>query len=300
VIGISRSPEYHDIFLPYRRWGATRFRFCQLDLVHSFTDVMALLDSVEAEVVINVAALSEVALSNTHPVEYVDINTRAVVRLCNELRTRSYLRHYVHISSAEILGTCVCPVDEDAPFNPSTPYAVSKAAADMYLAVARRHFGFPAIIIRSTNVYGRHQQLFKIIPRTAIHLKLNRPIELHGGGRSAKSFIHIRDVVRGLLLALERGMPETYHFSVPSDMTIAGVVRCVCDRMGYAYDESVRCVGERLGQDARYLLNCNKAAQVLGWAPREDFVPGVDEVVQWVEANWDQIQREPLAYQHKT
>lgn len=299
VVGVSRSPEYDDMFLPYKRRATGRFRFYQLDMVRQFEEVMALLDGAEPEVVINVAALSEVALSNTSPVEYFDINTCAVVRLCNELRTRPYLRSYVHISSAEIFGTCVDPVDEDALFAPSTPYAVSKAAADMYLAVARRYFGFPVTIIRSTNVYGKHQQLFKIIPRTAIYLKLNRPIELHGGGQSAKSFIHVRDVVRGLKLALSRGLPETYHFTVQSDRTIADVVRCVCDRMGHNYDESVRVVGERLGQDARYLLNCDKATRMLEWSPREDFVEGIDEVIAWIEANWHDIQRAPLEYRHK-
>lgn len=300
VIGVSRSPEYSDLFLPYKRWADGRFRFHQLDMVHQFADVMAVLDRAEPEVVINVAALSEVALSNTSPVEYFDINTRAVVRLCNELRTRPYLRSYVHISSAEIFGTCAVPVDEDALFAPSTPYAVSKAAADMYLAVARRHFGFPVTIIRSTNVYGKHQQLFKIIPRTAIYLKLNRPIELHGGGRSAKSFIHIRDVVRGLQLALSRGLPETYHFTVQSDRTVADVVRCVCESMGYDYDESVQLVGERLGQDARYLLSCEKAMRTLGWSPREDFEAGIDEVIAWIEANWQSVRHAPLVYHHKT
>jgi dTDP-glucose 4,6-dehydratase len=299
VIGVSRSPEYADLFLPYKRWADGRFRFHQLDMVRDFAEVMRVLDRAEPEVVINVAALSEVALSNTSPVEYFDINTRAVVRLCNELRTRPYLRSYVHISSAEIFGTCPDPVDEDALFAPSTPYAVSKAAADMYLAVARRHFGFPVTIIRSTNVYGKHQQLFKIIPRTAIYLKMKRPIELHGGGRSAKSFIHVRDVVRGLKLALARGLPETYHFTVQSDQTVADVVRCVCDRMGYNYDEAVHVVGERLGQDARYLLDCEKATRTLEWSPREDFVAGIDEVIAWIDANWQAIQRAPLEYRHK-
>jgi dTDP-glucose 4,6-dehydratase len=299
VIGVSRSPEYDAMFLPYKRWTDGRFRFHQLDMVKQSAELMQLLDRAEPEVVINVAALSEVGLSNTSPVEYFDINTRAVVQLCNALRTRPYLKSYVHISSAEIFGTCPDPVDENALFNPSTPYAVSKAAADMYLAVARRHFGFPVTIIRSTNVYGKHQQLFKIIPRTAIYLRMNRPIELHGGGQSAKSFIHIRDVVRGLQLAVEHGVPDTYHFTEQSDQTIADIVRLICERMGYDYAKSVRVVGERLGQDARYLLDCQKAAGTLGWSPRQDFVAGVDEVIAWIDANWPAIQHAPLEYRHK-
>lgn len=299
VIGISRSPEYKDIFLPYKQRPNPDFSFHQIDTVRQFDQLMALLDETQPDVVINVAALSEVGLSNYSPVEYFDINTTTVVKLCNELRTRDYLKFYVHISSAEIFGSCPTKVTEETLFNPSTPYAVSKAAADMYLATLCKNFDFPAIIIRSTNVYGRHQQLFKIIPRTAIFLKQGKTIELHGGGQSVKSFIHVRDVARGLLLALEHGKPGTYHFTVPSDQTIADIVRQVCQWMGHDFEASTRVVGERLGQDARYWLDCSKAERELGWTPQVSFEQGVKEVIEWIDKNWSVIEQEPLVYVHK-
>src|SRR3970040_1096225 len=80
VIGISRSPEYRDLFLPYKRHGGSNFWFYQLDLVRDFDQVLSLLDEMKPRVVVNVAALSEVGLSNTSPVEYFAINTLAVVR----------------------------------------------------------------------------------------------------------------------------------------------------------------------------------------------------------------------------
>ena len=299
VIGISRSPEYRDFFLPYKKSPQGDFRFCQMDLVRDFDSVVDLLDELKPAFVINVAALSEVGLSNTSPVEYFDINTRAVVALCNALRTRPYLERYVHISSAEILGSCQEPISEDAAFFPSTPYAVSKAAADMYLGTLQSNFDFPAILVRSTNVYGRHQQLFKIIPRTIIYLKMGRRIELHGGGLSEKCFVHVRDVVDGLLRTLDQGGHGTYHFSVRSERSIADTVRLVCDQMGHDYEASVDIVGERLGQDSRYVLDCTRAIDELGWSPRIEFEEGVRETIEWVEANWDDIEREPLVYEHK-
>lgn len=300
VVGLSRSPEPKDFFLPYRsNPHRERFEFHQLDLVRQSQDVIDLLDAVKPDVVVNVAALSEVGLSNTSPVEYFQINTTAVVRLCNALRTREYLRRYVHISSAEIFGSCEAPLTEEALFNPSTPYAVSKAAADMYLHTLQRNFGFPATLIRSTNVFGRHQQLFKIIPRAAIFVKQGKTIELHGGGTSAKCFVHVRDVADGVRLAIERGRPGTYHFTVASDRTVADTVRYVCDRLGVAFERATRLVNERLGQDAKYLLDPSKAAAELGWKPRVTFEQGVDETLEWIDANWTDIQREPLAYQHK-
>lgn len=298
VVGVSRSPQYKPLFLPYALRDLSRFRFHQLDL-RNFNALRALLEAVRPGLLINVAALSEVALSNHEPVEYFQTNTLGVVMLCDYLRRQDWLRRYVHISSAEMLGSCPRKMDESALFNPSTPYAVSKAAADMFINTLIANFGFPATLIRSTNVYGRHQQLFKIIPRTAIYLKLGRTIELHGGGRSRKNFIHIRDVVDGLIRAVERDAGGTFHLSVDSDDTVADVVRCVCEQMGRRFEDATRVVGERLGQDARYWLDCTRAHRELDWQPRVPFAQGVAETIDWVEANWEQVRQEPLEYVHR-
>lgn len=299
VIGVSRSPEYPAYFLPYTQRAASRFRFYQIDMVRRPGELLDLLDRVQPEVVIHVAALSEVALSYERPVEYFETNTLSVVKLCDHLRRRSYLRRYVHISSAEVFGSCTAPVTEATLFNPSTPYAASKAAADLYLQTLIDFFGFPALLIRSTNVYGRHQQLYKIIPRTILYLKRGKTIELHGGGHAIKSFIHIRDVVQGALLALERGRPGTYHFSVPSPQTVADVVRQICEWMGYEYARATRVIEERLGQDARYWLDCSKAEQELGWKPAIPFEPGVRDVMEWLDEHQAAMQDEPMVYLHK-
>lgn len=301
VVGVSRSPEYPALFLPYASAGkaSPRFSFERIDMVRRFEGLKRLLDRVKPQVVVQVAALSEVALSNERPAEYFATNTLAVVRLCDHLRRARWLKRYVHVSSAEVFGSCKGPVAETAPFRPSTPYAVSKAAADMFLETLIRNFAFPALIIRSTNVYGRHQQLFKIIPRALIYLRLGKTIELHGGGKAVKSFIHVRDVVRGLLLALERGKPGAYHFSVDQDQTVADIVRRLCAWTGHDFKRATRVVGERLGQDARYSLDCSKAARELGWAPEVGFEAGVREVIAWLDANWNGILEQPLEYRHR-
>ncbi len=300
VVGVSRAPEYKPLYLPYAARRREGWEFRQIDFVREPERLLSLLDEVRPQVVIHVAALSEVALSHELPLEYFETNTVGTVRLCDHLRRRDYLERYVHISSAEIFGSTLKPVDESARFDPTTPYAVSKAAADMYLHSLMRNFNFPAILIRSTNVYGRHQKLYKIIPRTAIYLKMGKTIELHGGGTAKKSFIHVRDVVAGLMLALEKGAPGTYHFSVPSSRTVADVVRLVCDCLGRDFSGAVQAVGERLGQDSRYELDCGKAARELGWSPRISLEDGVKETIAWIEANWEEVRREPLTYIHSS
>lgn len=299
VLGISRSDEPLPLFLPYKKRQSADFSFHKLDAVGQMSVLTALLEAEKPEIVVFVAALSEVALSNDRPVEYFNINTTAVVKLCQFLRGCDWLRRYVHISSAEIFGPCPTPIPETSLFHPSTPYAVSKAAADMHLDVLARNAGFPVTIIRSTNVYGAHQQLFKIIPRSVIYIKQGRQIELHGGGQAIKSFVHIRDVVDGLMSAVERNAPGAYHFSTESDLTIADIVGLVCKKMQVSFDDVTQTVGERLGQDSRYWLDCTKARTSLGWAPRIEMSDGIGEVVDWIEANWSEITTQPLEYQHK-
>ena len=300
VIGLSRSQEKGVFSLPYRARTPERFQFFQLDLVRHSEAVQALLDEQQPATVINVAALSEVALSNVSPVEYFELNTLAMVRLCNFLRTRPYLKRYVHISSAEVYGSCRHPVAETEPLHPSTPYAVSKAAADLYIATLVKNFGFPAVTIRSTNVYGKHQQLFKIIPRTIIAIKQGKKVQLHGGGLAIKSFVHIRDVVRGALAAIQRGASGSlYHFSTSDGATIAEIVRRIAELMGRSFEEVAEPVEERLGQDARYWLDCTKAQRELGWMPRVPFDEGLRETIDWIERSWDEAVREPQTYVHK-
>lgn len=300
VVGISRSEQPKALYLPHAKRDPARFTFTRLDITTQMPPLLKLLDRLRPGRVINVAALSEVALSNDRPVEYFQTNTMAVVELVNHLRQQSWLEQYIHISSAEIFGPCDTPLDESALFNPSTPYAASKAAADMFINTMIARHGFPATLIRSTNVYGPHQQLFKIIPRTAIYIRMNKPLQLHGGGTSMKSFIHIHDVVQGLMLTLEKKAMGTFHLSDPSDRTVRQVVEMVCHEMNTPFDQAVQVIGERPGQDSRYWLDCSRAKRELGWQPTIDFADGVKETVAWVNEHWHDIQHEPLDYIHKT
>ncbi len=300
VIGVSRSREKKDFYLPYKSNANRLFRFQQLDLNKNIGDLISFLKKEQPQTIVNFAALSEVAWSNLEPVEYFDTNCRAVVQLCNYLRTAEYLEKYIHISSAEVYGHCDRYITESAPLRPSTPYAVSKAAADLYLFTLWKNFSFPVTLIRSTNVYGKHQQLYKIIPRTIIYLKKGRKIELHGGGNSTKSFIHIRDVARGILKVLQQDKPKPiYHFSTNNALTIRQIVEMICKKMGHSFESSTATSQERLGQDFRYLLDSTLARKELSWRPVEDFEKGVEETINWIESLWHEIRGEPLTYQHK-
>jgi dTDP-glucose 4,6-dehydratase len=301
VVGLSRSPEKSGLFLPYKkRADLSRFSFHQIDLNRNMSSLQSLLADLQPGYIVNFAAQSEVAPSWEHPEQWFQTNAVAVAALGNYLKDQKWLGRYVHISSPEVYGTCEGVVKEEAPLNPSTPYAASKAAGDLMLFTLVKNFHFPLVMVRTTNVYGAHQQLFKIIPRSAIYLKLGRTIELHGGGHAVKSYIHIRDVSRGELAVMEHGRSgEIYHLSPDQGVAVRDVVRLMCEEMGQEFEASTRVVAERLGQDKAYVIDSAKARTELSWRPEVSLRQGIQEVVMWVEQNWQEIIKQPLEYQHK-
>lgn len=301
VIGVSRSPERSDLFLKYKgRADLSRYRYHCLDLNRDMPALLTMLDREQPQWIVNFAAQSEVAPSWDSPQHWFRTNTVALAKLVNHLRRCDWLARYLHISSPEVYGTCVGRVLESAPPNPSTPYAASKAAADMLLATYQRQFGFPLLTVRATNVFGARQQLFKVIPRCVIYRKLGRRLPLHGGGRAVKSYIHIRDVSLGELAVLARGrLGEIYHLSPDRGRSVREVVESICQLTGRSFDDVVETVEERPGQDAAYVIDSTKAREELGWRPTVDFEVGLQEVIDWVDARWAEIQKLPLEYQHK-
>jgi dTDP-glucose 4,6-dehydratase len=300
VVGVSRSPERSGLFLRYKtRADLSRYSYHQLDMNRDMPALLAMLDRERPDAIVNFAAQSEVAPSWEHPEHWFRTNTVALAELVNHLRKQKYLQRYVHISSPEAYGTCVGVVREDAPLNPSTPYAASKAAADYLLKTYAKQYGFPLLTVRATNVYGARQQLFKIIPRSVIYVKLGQKIELHGGGKAVKSYIHIRDVSHGEKAILERGrVGELYHLSPDEGVEIRRVVRLIAEKLNKRFEEAAISVAERPGQDAAYIIDSTKARTELGWSPRITLEQGLGEVVAWAGDYWDEIRKESLVYRH--
>ncbi len=301
VIGVSRSPEKPGFMLRYAsRKDLSHYSFHQVDMNGGMVQLLELLDRERPDAIVNFAAQSEVAPSWEHPEHWFETNCAALSKLVNHLRRQDYLERYLHISSPEAYGSCIGRVTETTPDNPSTPYAASKAAADMIVDVYRKQYGFPALTVRATNVYGARQQLFKIVPRSAIYMRLGRKIPLHGGGVAVKSYIHVRDVSRGELAILKKGkIGERYHLAPEEGISVRDIVAKVAENLGQAFEDVVDIVDERPGQDAAYVIDAGKAHADLGWAPEISQDAGIKETVDWVVENWADIQRQSLDYIHK-
>lgn len=297
VLGISRSGEQWPALLAHLHHGDDRYAFARHHLVDDMTGALASLDKFAPDYIVNFAAQGEVPSSFRHPENHYQTNALAMVRLTEALRRRSYLKRYVHISTPEVYGSCEGAVGEDHPLDPSSPYAASKASADLFLSVLHKTYDFPVVSIRASNVYGPFQQLYRIIPRSVIYIRMGRKIRLDGGGRAVKSYIHIDDVSRGEIAAMVNGgNGSIYHLSPDAGISIRRVVETVCERMGMAFADAVEMGPERIGQDKAYVIDSTRARTELGWAPQRSFEDGITDVINWIDRYWDAIKEMPLDY----
>ncbi len=300
IVGISRSAEKKDAFLPYKKRKSARVQFHQLDLNKDVSKILALADKHKPAYVVNFAAQSEVAPSWKNPEHWYQTNVLALVSFLNQLKDRTYVEKYVHASTPEVYGTMSGTVTEHTHYNPSTPYAASKAAADLFISMLVKNFNFPAVFTRVANIYGSGQQLHKIIPRSVMYIKLGKKIPLHGGGQSVRAFIHARDASDCVLKIMENAKPgEIYHVSNSEFILIRDLVEKICDKMGVDFNTTTEITGDRVGKDAAYTLESTKAQKELGWKPSVSLDTGINEVIQWVEEEFAVLKDEPLEYVHK-
>jgi len=300
VIGTSRSAEPIDAFLPYKWHDHANFEFRQLDLNKDLPAIRDLLHEVKPTYVVNFAAQSMVGESWANPGDWFMTNAVSTVKFHDELRKCDFLKRYVHITTPEVYGSCSGFVKEDFPFNPSTPYAVSRAAADMSLKTFRAAYNFPVVSTRAANVYGPGQQLYRIIPRTILFILLGRKLQLHGGGVSTRSFIHIRDVSDATWNIMKNGRDgDTYHISTNEIISIRDLVEKICNKLDVSFEKHVEVVGERLGKDSAYHLDSTKLRTELGWQDRIALDQGIDECIDWAKTNFEALKATPYDYIHK-
>lgn len=303
VMGASRSSEPASCFLPYRWLTADAqagFRFVPADLNGELDVLMSALDEFQPTWVVNFAAQGMVAESWRSPLDWYRTNVLANVALHDRLRTRDWLSKYVHVGTPEVYGNVSGLISESAPFNPSTPYAASRAACDLHLKTFLEYYEFPVVWTRAANVYGAGQQLYRIVPRTVLAVRERRRLPLHGGGHSVRSFIHIADVADATLRAARQAAPgASFHLSTERFVSIRELVEMICRLMGADPATVIDVVGERPGKDAAYLLDSARARTELAWAPRIGLEEGVRDVIEWTERYEDEIRRQPSDYIHK-
>jgi dTDP-glucose 4,6-dehydratase len=301
VLATSRSEEPHEALLPYKwQQRAGRVHFKRIDINTDLESLGALLKAEKPTHVVNFAAQSMVGESWLHPDHWMMTNVVSTVRLHELLRTYDHLERYVHVTTPEVYGSTEGWVREDAPFNPSTPYAVSRAAGDMSLKTYFANYRFPVVFTRAANVYGPGQQLYRIVPRTILAAMGGGKLRLDGGGKSVRAFIHIADVSDATFKIAENGkLGETYHISGYELVSIRTLVETILIRLSKRFEDCVDIGPERPGKDNAYMLDSVKLRTELGWRDRISLVQGIDDVITWAQRFAGVLGVLPSKYEHK-
>jgi dTDP-glucose 4,6-dehydratase len=301
VFGISRSNEYPSIFLPYKNNANLKnFKFYKLNLNFDNIKIANLIKKEKIKNIFNFAAQGEVRSSFYFPLDHYQTNLMAHVNFLEKIKKFNFIENYIQISTPEVYGTNKEFVFESFNLNPSSPYASSKAALDLYLLTLYKTFGFPVKFIRSSNVYGPCQQLYRIIPKSFILFNQNKKISLDGGGKAKKTYTYIDDISEGEMLVMKKGkIGEVYHLSSNKLISIKNVVQKIAKYSNKKFSNCVKISEERIGQDRYYNISSEKIKKELKWKAKTDFDLGLMMTYKWIQDNFDYLKKKKLFYQHQ-
>ncbi|AEY93401.1 putative dehydratase [Streptomyces hygroscopicus subsp. jinggangensis 5008] len=250
---------------------------CDADLVG---ELMA-----DADQVVHFAAESHVDRSIEGAGEFVRTNVLGTQTLLD-----AALRHgtgpFVHVSTDEVYGSIRAGSwSETHPLAPNSPYAASKAAADLMALAHHRTHGLDVRITRCSNNYGPRQFPEKVIPLFVTNLLDGLPVPLYGDGRHVRDWLHVDDHCHGIDLVRTQGRPgEVYHLGGGTELTNKELTGLLLEACGAGWEHVVH-VPDRKGHDLRYSLDWSKARDELGYRPRRDFTTGLAETVAWYRAH---------------
>ena len=261
--------------------GGPRYRFVQGDIADG--DLVDGLLAQGFDAVVNAAAETHVDRSLHDPSAFLRTNVLGTQVLLDAARRHGTGR-FVQVSTDEVygdLGEGDPPFTEAHPLRPSSPYAASKAAADLLVLAAFRTFGQPVLVSRCSNNYGPFQFPEKFVP-TVIHRALaGQDVPIYGTGDNVRDWIHVVDHCRGLLAVLLRGRPgETYNLGGACEVRNLDLARALLRELGRA-DDLLRFVADRQGHDRRYAMDFRKASGELGFTPSVPFRQGIRDTVAW-------------------
>ncbi|MFF3322701.1 dTDP-glucose 4,6-dehydratase [Streptomyces sp. NPDC002889] len=243
-----------------------------------------LLPSVDA--VVNFAAESHVDRSIDSAAEFVATNVAGTQTLLQAALDAGVPR-FVHVSTDEVYGSIdTGSWTEEWPLEPNSPYAATKAGADLMVRAYARTHRMNVSITRCSNNYGPYQFPEKVVPLFVTSLMQGATVPLYGDGLNIRDWLHVDDHCRGIQLVLERGAPgEIYHIGGGQELTNRELTERILQALGSDWS-SVRQVADRKGHDRRYSLDDSKL-RALGYRPEVPFEEGLATTVAWYRDNTD-------------
>ena len=289
----------------------SNYRFVQLDIA----DAARMGDGMREfspDAIVHLAAETHVDRSIDNAAPFIQTNVVGTSILLDLARqywarltpARRQRFRFLMVSTDEVygsLGLQDAAFTESTSYDPSSPYAASKAAAD-HLAVAwYRTYGLPVIISNCCNNFGPYQFPEKLIPLTILNALEGKAIAVYGRGENVRDWLYVDDHARALVEVLSNGRPgEKYNIGARSERANIEVVRAICDLVDEINGDRgrrrslIQFVADRPGHDLRYAIDHGKVQRELGWSPAETFETALRRTVRWYAENrwwWEPIRR---------
>jgi dTDP-glucose 4,6-dehydratase len=279
-IGGSRANlEQHD--------GDPRFTFVQGDV--NDVDLVRQLVSA-ADAVIHAAAESHVDRSIDEARAFLESNTLGTQSVLDAVRSAG--ARMLMISTDEVYGAGARDggsFAEDAPISPRSPYAASKAAADLLCAAYRTTYGVDVTVVRGTNAYGP-RQIERVIPTYTICALEGLPVPVYADGEERREFLHVNDWARAALIVLDRGEPGVlYNIGAGTELSNLELAERIVEIVGVS-DDLIAFVADRPGHDFRYGVTADRVLG-LGWSPSIGFDEGLATTVEWYRTHREWLYR---------
>jgi len=246
------------------------------------------------DALINFAAHTHVDRSILDASPFVETNVGGTQVLLEVVRARQIPR-FVQVSTDEVYGALKPddpPTTEQAALAPNSPYAASKAAADLMVRAYHRTYGVPTVITRCTNNYGPYQFPEKLIPLMIINALADKPLPVYGDGRQVRDWIHVLDHCEAIDLALRKGRAgEIYNIGASNERENIEIVEFLLNHLGKPRT-LIQSVKDRPAHDRRYALDSSKARSELGWAPHHEFRTALADTINWYVENrrwWEAV-----------
>jgi dTDP-glucose 4,6-dehydratase len=256
--------------------------------------VNELIEQENIDAIVNFAAETHVDRSLLDSAPFLRTNVEGTRVLLEAAGVRR-IERFLQVSTDEVYGSLALSepsFTEESPLKSNSPYAASKAAADLLVRAYHRSYGVQALVTRCSNNYGPYQFPEKFLPLFITNALEDRPLPLYGDGQQIRDWIHVEDHTRALLDVLEQGSPgEIYNISANGEKTNVQMAEWILRLLGKP-QELISYVKDRPGHDRRYAVNASKMRRELGWQPIIGLESGLRSTIDWYRRErgwWEQI-----------
>lgn len=300
IIGISRSPLSHAFKLINKNYNNKNFKFYKLDINKNLPKIIKIIRINNPNYIIDFLGQGMVAESWEKPDHWIQTNFLSKAIFLNKIKNLKYFKRYIRISTPEVYGSYNKKISETEKCNPSTPYAITHLSIDHLLLSLYKTFSFPSVILRFSNFYGPGQQLFRIIPKTIMCILSKKKIDLHGGGKSIRSFIFSEDFSKAIFLSLSKSkIGKVYNVTSNETISIINLIKLIARKMNYNFKDLIKITKDRNSKDFKYFMNSNLIKKEMGWKNKINLDKGIDKTITWHIKNFYKLKKQKKIYIHK-